>query len=80
MLIGADTLRAIGGWRPLAGGIDRAMLERVLGDGRLVYRTHGEGYVLVRHDVDHTWAVGATAFLGDTLAQWEDREADLAGA
>jgi hypothetical protein len=48
--------------------VDRALLDRVLGDGGLVYRTHGLGYVYVRHSAGHTAAVRDEHFLTKTTS------------
>jgi hypothetical protein len=58
----ADLL-AIGGWRPVPKSVDRALLDRVLAAGGLVYRTHGLGYVYVRHSAGHTATVADEHFL-----------------
>jgi len=49
ILISQGDLRELGGWRPVPKSVDRALLDRVLGQGGLVYRTHGLGYIYVRH-------------------------------
>ncbi len=49
ILISQGDLREVGGWRPVPKSVDRALLDRVLGHGGLVYRTHGLGYIYVRH-------------------------------
>jgi hypothetical protein len=54
MLISQGDLRSVGGWRPVPKSVDRALLDRVAQHGGLVYRTHGRGYIYVRHgDVRH---------------------------
>ena len=50
--------------------VDRALLDRVLGAGGLVYRTHGLGYVYVRHGAGHTATVADEHFLTKTAAQY----------
>lgn len=49
MAISRADLAAVGGWRPIPRSVDRGLLDRVLQAGGLVYRTHGLGYVYVRH-------------------------------
>lgn len=68
MLISRADLAAVGGWRPVPKSVDRALLDRVLADGGLVYRTHGLGYVYVRHSAGHTAAVRDEHFLTKTTA------------
>jgi hypothetical protein len=68
MLISRADLAAVGGWRPVPKSVDRALLDRVLADGGLVYRTHGLGYVYVRHSAGHTASVRDEHFLTKTAA------------
>ena len=68
MLISAADLGAVGGWRPVPKSVDRALLDRVLADGGLVYRTHGLGYVYIRHSAGHTASVSDAHFLTKTTA------------
>ena len=37
--------------------MDRALIEDVRRAGGAVYRTHGRGFMLVRHGAGHTWEV-----------------------
>ncbi len=68
MLISRADLAAVGGWRPVPKSVDRALLDRVLADGGLVYRTHGLGYVYVRRNADRTASVRDEHFLAKTAA------------
>lgn len=68
ILISRADLAAVGGWRPVPRSVDRALLDRVLADGGLVYRTHGLGYVYVRHSAGHTASVRDEHFLTKTTA------------
>jgi hypothetical protein len=63
ILIARADLMAVGGWRPVPKSVDRALLDRVLAAGGLVYRTHGLGYVYVRHLSGHTANVNDEHFL-----------------
>jgi hypothetical protein len=63
ILLSRGDLEQVGGWRPLARGVDRALLDRVLADGGLLYRTHGFGFVYTRHTEGHTWDPGLKYFL-----------------
>ena len=51
------------GWRPIPRSVDQALIEDVVGAGNRAYRTHGMGYVLVRHGEDHTWQAEDDYFL-----------------
>lgn len=69
MLISRGDLAEVGGWRPIPKSVDRALLDRVLSHGGLVYRTHGLGYVYVRHGSDaNTSLVRDEHFLTKTVA------------
>ena len=73
MLISAGDLAQVGGWRPVPRSVDRALLDRVLESGGLVYRTHGLGYVYVRSAADgsaNTSQVKEEHFLAKTVAQF----------
>lgn len=63
MLISSRDLREIGGWRNIPRGVDRALIEDAEWEGGTVYRTHGRGYVLMRHGQGHTWETGDQYFL-----------------
>ena len=70
MLISKADLLAAGGWRPVPKSIDRALIEQVKRIGGLVYRTHGLGYVYVRHGAEHTAVVSDEHFLTQNARQW----------
>ncbi|MEY4137198.1 MAG: hypothetical protein RL205_1326 [Actinomycetota bacterium] len=70
MLLSREDLAEIGGWRPVAKHIDRALLDAFLADGALVYRTTGLGYVYVRHGIGHTAQVADEHFLTKNSARW----------
>lgn len=71
MLLSRGDLESVGGWRPLARSVDRALLDRVLAAGGLVYRTHGFGFVYTRHGSGHTWDPGVDYFLRDPRRRWQ---------
>jgi hypothetical protein len=70
MLMSRGDLEAIGGWRPVERFVDRALLDRVLGAGGLVYRTHGFGFVYTRHAEGHTWDASVDYFMVDARRTW----------
>ena len=57
LLISQDDLAAIGGWQGDAPYEDRTLIANVARAGGRVYRTHGNGYVLVRHGERHSWKI-----------------------
>ena len=62
LLIGRTDLDRAGGWPPLPVGEDRALVDGVRRTGGGVYRTHGFGFVLVRHGQRHAWQAGSDRF------------------
>ncbi|MFN8170819.1 MAG: hypothetical protein U0R65_03025 [Candidatus Nanopelagicales bacterium] len=70
MLVSRADLAAVGGWRPVPKSVDRALLDRVLLDGGLVYRTHGLGYTYVRRAGTRTASVSDEHFLTRTEATY----------
>jgi hypothetical protein len=70
ILLGRGDLESVGGWRPVARSVDRGLLDRVLQDGGLVYRTHGFGFTYTRHGDGHTWDPGPDYFLHDPRQVW----------
>ena len=68
MLISRRDLEAAGGWRKVPRGVDAALIEDVRRAGGSVYRTHGFGYVLVRHGMGHTWESDDDYFIGQAEA------------
>jgi glycosyltransferase involved in cell wall biosynthesis len=71
MLISRGDLLSVGGWRPVPKSVDRALLDRVIDDGGLVYRTHGLGYVYVRRADGHTATVSDEHFLKKNVSRVE---------
>jgi hypothetical protein len=69
MLISRGDLASVGGWRPVPKSVDRALLDRVIDDGGLVYRTHGLGYVYVRRSDGHTATVSDEHFLKKNVSR-----------
>lgn len=62
LLIGREDLDRVGGWQNVRFA-DRALQEDVVRNGGRVYRTHGAGFLLIRHGVNHTWSVEEEFFL-----------------
>ena len=70
ILVARDDLEAVGGWSPVDRSVDRDLLDRVLGAGGRVYRTHPLGFIYTRHAGGHTWETGLDYFLRDPLRRW----------
>ena len=70
-LLRRETLDDVGGWRPLAFSIDRALLVQLGDAGATIYRTHQFGYLLRRHALGHTWDPGDRYFLDKAQEQWD---------
>ena len=82
LLVSRAGLAAAGGWRPLPCAVDRALVADVAAIGGGVYRTHGSGFVLVRHGRGHAWAADEGRFLADAddvHRGWRPELAGLAG-
>jgi hypothetical protein len=71
IMIARGELEALGGWRPTPSGVDRALLDRVLQSGGLIYRTWSIGFMYRRHGVGHTWDLSDEYFLRGAGARWE---------
>lgn len=81
-LISRQALDRAGGWRRVHGGVDTFLVEDVLRSGGRVYRTHGFGYMMVRHGFRHTWNSrdGTDDELLDIADRvWDGFRPDLAG-
>ena len=63
ILVSRGAVDAVGGWRRLPLGEDRALIKDVRQSGARVYRTHGFGFVVVRHGKGHTWEADDSYFL-----------------
>lgn len=53
LMIARDDLDALGGWQA-PPNVDTHLIKRVIQSGGGVYRTHGRGYIVLRHS-SHTW-------------------------
>jgi hypothetical protein len=63
-------LEWIGGWRPVPHAEDKGLMERIVAEGGLSYRTHGVGYLYNRRSGGHTWDPGLGYFLRRSGPQW----------
>ena len=83
LLIARNDIDRVGGWRPVPHGEDRALLGDVIRAGGRIYRTHGCGYVLVRHGHQHAWEVEDEYFLKEADTQsvgWDPALVDFTDA
>ncbi len=77
MLVSRKALDRVGGFPCIPRSADRELYEKVLRGGhRRVYRTHGTGFVLVRHGRDHTWDREDEWFLERARRVWRGRNVD----
>lgn len=75
MMLSKNDLSQVGGWRPVSSSVDRGLIDSMLAAGAMVYRTHGQNYVLHRRpgastDQAHTWDAHESVFLRDVEEQW----------
>ncbi len=63
LLITRDELARVGGWARVPRGVDQALIEAVVQARGCIYRTHGTGFMLVRHGGRHTWDASDDYFL-----------------
>ena len=83
LLVGRGDLARVGGWRDAPRGVDLALVNAALRAGLGVYRTHGAGYVLVRHGRGHTWQECDGRFLAEAdraVPGWAPGLAGMDGA
>ncbi len=76
MMLGRDDLRHLGGWRPVHRAVDRCLLQAVQAAGGLIYRSHGQNYLMHRHSGTdshggHTWNPEDSVFLQSIAEQWD---------
>ena len=55
LLISRRELDRVGGWKRVRQGVDSALIADFVRTRRRIYRTHGAGYLMVRHGDRHTW-------------------------
>ena len=62
-LISRHDLDRAGGWQRAAHNEDQVLIENIIRAGGRIYRTHGSGFVLVRHGHRHDWEIDDAYFL-----------------
>ena len=79
-LIVRDDVGAVGGWQGVPPKVDWTLINNVIRSGGLVYKTHGTGYVLIRHGQRHSWNAADDYFLDGATAihnGWRPDVADI---
>ena len=79
MLVRAETLREVDGWRGVRRGVDLALIDDVTGVGGRIWRTHPFGYLLRRTGGEHTWKVNERYFLRHADQQWDGLATEVVG-
>ena len=79
LMVTRDCFDAVLGWRPIPRSVDQALIEDVVSGGYRAYRTHGMGYVLVRHGKGHTWQADDDYFLAQAHETRPGCDLDFAG-
>ena len=79
MLISRHDLAQAGGWRRVPRHVDTELARDVTRIGGRIYRTHGRGYLRVRHGDDHTWDVDESHFTGRAADTREGLDLAFAG-
>ena len=77
-MISREALAEAGGWRRIPRSVDRGLIDDVERVGGTVYRTHGAGYILVRHGRGHTWASDDAYFLDQAEVVRDGLDEDFA--
>ena len=79
MLISRHHLAQAGGWRRVPRHVDTELARDITRIGGRIYRTHGRGYLRVRHGDDHTWDMDESHFTGRATDTREGLDLAFAG-
>ena len=79
MLISRHHLDQAGGWRRIPRDVDTGLAQDVTTIGGRIYRTHGRGYLRVRHGDSHTWEIDESSFSGRASDEREGLDLAFAG-
>lgn len=71
MMMSVDDIISVGGWRGVHRAVDRALMQRIICEGGIVYVDRGVGFIYVRHGRGHTWEAGSERFLRNVVEQWD---------
>ena len=80
LLVARHDLDRVGGWRQVQRGVDLGLIEDILRARGCVYRTHGAGFMLIRHGYRPVWDVSDERFLAQadlSLQGWIPALADV---
>ena len=79
LMISRRDLDDAGGWQPIPRQVDTALARDVAGAGGDIYWSHGTGYLRVRHDDEHTWAIDDDFFLDNSTGARPGLDFEFAG-
>lgn len=79
LMISRHDLHEAGGWRRLPRAVGLALTEDIRRDGGTIYRTHGFGYMMVRHSRDQATEQLDVHFLRQAEEIRYGRDLDFAG-
>ena len=79
LIISRHDLARAGGWRRVPRHVDTELARDVTYIGGRIYRTHGRGYLRVRHGDDHTWDMDESHFTGRAADTREGLDLAFAG-
>ena len=79
LLLSRSDLKAVGGWQGVTPYVDRTLIDGVAREGGRIYRTHSNGYVLVRHGRRHSWNAADEDFIAGADAVHSGFRPSVAG-
>lgn len=79
MLVSRSGLDRVGGWKRTPWGVDSALIGEFVQARQRIYRTHGLGYMVVRHGNRHTYNVSDPQFLVESDGIWRGWRPEIAG-
>lgn len=79
MLVSRSGLDRVAGWQETLWGVDSALIREFVQARQRIYRTHGLGYMIVRHGNRHTCNVSDLQFLVEADRIWRGWKPEIAG-
>lgn len=79
MLISRSALDRVGGWKRTPWSVDSALIGEFVQARQRIYRTHGLGYMVVRHGNKPTFNVSDLQFLVEADRIWRGWKPEIAG-